>query len=55
MHRIPRWVILTCVLLSAPAVPGAETELPWSKDLDRAVEAARKSGKRVFVDFTGDG
>jgi hypothetical protein len=42
-------------LLFSATAPGAETALPWSKDLDKAVEAARNSGKRVFIDFTGDG
>ena len=53
MHRIPRWVILTCLLLAAPA-KAAEPTLPWSSDLNKSLEAARKSGKRVFIDFTGD-
>ena len=53
MHRIRPWIILACVLLTGPVV-AAEPALPWKKDLDKAVETARKSEKRVFIDFSGD-
>src|SRR5262245_14156611 len=29
-------------------------ELPWIPDLQKGLEAARKSGRNVFVDFTGE-
>ena len=35
------------------AARAAEKELPWSPDLKKGLEAARKSGKNVFIDFTG--
>ena len=36
-----------------PAARAAEKELPWTPDLKKGLEAARKSGKNVFIDFTG--
>jgi len=49
---------LSLALAAALAVPGAraaDEKLPWGSDLQKTLEAARKSGKKVFIDFTGDG
>jgi hypothetical protein len=53
--KIRCWLLLTSFFLFVGSIPAAEHDLPWSKDLGKAVETARKSGKRVFVDFTADG
>ncbi len=39
-------------ILAAPAL-AADTEGPWIADFDKAAAAAEKSGKDLFVDFTG--
>jgi thiol:disulfide interchange protein len=44
------------VFLVAPRPAGAADaggELPWTHDLKKGLEQARKAGKRVFLDFTG--
>lgn len=40
------WMIITSPLTAAD-------ELPWSKDFNKSLEAARKAKKNVFIDFTG--
>jgi hypothetical protein len=50
-------LLLSLALTAALAAPGMraeESKLPWQSDLQKALEAARKSGKKVFVDFWGD-
>ena len=51
------WLALG-LLATAPAGARAEdnaAKLPWGTDLQKGLASARKSGKRVFVDFTGEG
>ena len=56
MHPL-RWLVAFALLgaLTIPEARAADSALPWSSDLQKSLEAARKSGKKVFVDFTGDG
>jgi len=56
MHSL-RWLFAFTILgtLAPPGARAADPALPWSRDLQKSLEAARKSGKKVFVDFTGDG
>ena len=45
-----------CLILLAAVASGrlAAAELPWKHDLNKGIEEARKDGKRVFIDFTGE-
>lgn len=52
MRSLFAFAFLTLAVSTAPA---ADPALPWSGDLQKALESARKSSKKVFVDFTGDG
>src|SRR5262245_3580374 len=45
---------LTCCLILGTGVARAADELPWGHDLGKALETAKKEGKKVFIDFTGE-
>ena len=56
MHSLRCCFVFTLLgALTLPGVRAADSALLWSTDLQKSLEAARKSGKKVFVDFTGDG
>ncbi len=55
-HPLRPWLglLAAAALLCAAPARAAETELPWTGNFQKALEQARKAGKRVFIDFTGE-
>src|SRR4051794_1834873 len=59
-HGLRRTLTLACLgLILGFGTPGPVRadapagELPWTGDLEKALDRARKAGRRVFIDFTG--